>query len=143
MQVKKKMNPVVFWVLSLTWALPMTLVGALIFLALLCAGRKPKRFHYLFYIEIGESWGGFNVGPFFIVSKDPGLHIKQHESGHAIQNITYGPLTPFIVSIPSMCRYWYREFLVKTGRKKYNELPPYDSAWFEGEATRLGEQNFS
>ncbi len=43
---------------------------------------------------------------------------------------------PFVVGIPSMIRYWYRE--LKYNRK--GKVPPtsYDSIWFEGQATRIG-----
>ena len=41
-----------------------------------------------------------------------------------------------------MIRYWYRELIVRSGKKKYSELPDYDSIWFEGWATRLGEKHF-
>lgn len=82
------------------------------------------------------------MGPFFVTDSTPTLHTKQHESGHGIQNIMFGPLMPFIVSIPSCIRYWYREYLVRSGKKKYYELPEYDSIWFEGMATRLGEKYF-
>lgn len=43
---------------------------------------------------------------------------------------------PFLVAIPSCIRYWYRELLVRSGEKKYADLPDYDSVWFEGWATK-------
>ncbi len=53
-----------------------------------------------------------------------------------------GFFMPFIVSIPSAVRYWYREYLVRDGKKLSWELPPYDSIWFEGWATALGTKYF-
>ena len=41
---------------------------------------------------------------------------------------------PFIVCIPSAIRYWYRNIKVSFGK----DLQPYDSIWFEGQATTLG-----
>ena len=49
----KKINGVLFWILSLTWGLPMTLVGALVALALLITGHKPKRFQHFIYLKLG------------------------------------------------------------------------------------------
>ncbi len=138
----KTLKIVIFYILSFTWGLPMTLIGAIAALFLLCAGYKPKRFHHFIYFEVGENWGGFECGCFFIVNKNPTLHIKQHEAGHGIQNIIFGWLMPFVVSIPSLIRYWYREFLIRSGKKFYWELPDYDSIWFEGQATRFGEKYF-
>lgn len=138
----KIIKGILFWVLSLTWGLPMTLIGVICALALLVTGHKPYRFHYLIYFEVGEGWGGFELGAFFVVNKGAGLPIKQHESGHGLQNIMLGIFMPFLVSIPSCMRYWYREILVRSGKKRYHELPDYDSIWFEGWATRLGNKHF-
>ncbi len=129
-----------FWFVSLTWGLPMTLLGALIALALLMTGHKPKRFHYNIYFEVGEGWGGMEYGGFFFVNKNPSLHTRQHEAGHGLQNLMLGVFMPFVICIPSAVRYWYREYLVRSGKKRYFELPAYDSIWFEGWATRLGEK---
>jgi hypothetical protein len=49
---------------------------------------------------------------------------------------------PFLVAIPSFIRYWYRELLVRSGEKKYADLPDYDSVWFEGWATKLGKKYY-
>ena len=132
-----------FWLASWTWGIILTLVGAVCALALLITGHRPKIFHGFVYFEVGSGWGGFEAGPFFFVNKNPARRTMQHEAGHGIQNIIFGPLMPFVVSIPSAVRYWYRLYLVRSGKKKSYELPPYDSMWFEGWATSLGEKYFS
>lgn len=106
MKIKKTLELILFYTLSLTWGLPMTLIGALITLALLISGNKPKTFHGRIYFEIGRDWGGVNFGPFFLVCENSSLLTKQHECGHGLQNILLGPLMPLIVSIPSAIRYW-------------------------------------
>ena len=136
------MKKVLFWIASFTWGLPMTLIGAVAAIVLMLLGYKPKRFHYFVYFEVGEDWGGFECGCFFIVNKNATLHIKQHEAGHGIQNIMYGWFMPFVVSIPSAVRYFYRMWLIRTGRYLYEELPHYDSIWFEGQASELGRKYF-
>lgn len=128
---------------SCTWGILMTLFGAIVALGMLVTGHKPKRFHYNIYFEVGSGWGGFEGGIFFFINKNPTLHLRQHEAGHGIQNLILGPLTPFLIGFPSMARYWYREYLVRSGKKKSTELPAYDSIWFEGWATRLGEKYFN
>ena len=130
------MKKILFWCASLTWGGIMTWLGAIIACAMILTGHKPKVFHYFVYFEMGEDWGGFEMGAFFFVNRSPTLHIKQHEAGHGSQNIIFGVFMPFIVSIPSAIRYWYRRF-------KRDELPPYDSIWFEGQATRLGKKYFN
>lgn len=138
----KTVKAILFWLLSLTWGLPMTLFGVVCALALLVTGHKPRRFHYFIYFEVGNAWGGFEAGCFFFVNRGASLSLKQHEAGHGIQNIMLGVFMPFAISIPSCIRYWYREYLMRTGKKTYAQLPPYDSIWFEGWATALGQKHY-
>ena len=132
----------IYWALSLTWGLILTLLGLTTAVVLLCCGKKSYRNMYGYYFVVGKNWGGFNMGPISVVSENPSYHTLNHEFGHSIQNCYFGPLMPFIVAIPSAIRYWYREFLIRTGRKKWSELRPYDEAWFEGTATQLGDRYF-
>ena len=136
------MKRVLFWIASLTWGLPLTFIGVLFTVCLLIAGYRPETYHGLVYFEIGYGWGGFNAGAFFFISKDASVNTKKHEAGHGLQNILFGFFMPFVVTIPSVIRYHYRNYLVRSGKKAYAELPPYDSVWFEGWATRLGDKYF-
>lgn len=138
----KTIKIILFYLLSFTWGLPMTLVGIICSLGLLITGHKPKLFHHILYFEVGTGWGGFSAGCFFFCSKNSGTSLMQHECGHGIQNLILGVTMPFVVGIPSAVRYWYREWLVRTGRKKYSELPPYSSIWFEHQADIFGERYF-
>lgn len=128
------MSKAKYYLLNLTWGLPMNIIGALVALGLMCAGYKPKRFGTCFYFVVGKHWGGLNLGMFFLTDSYETERTKHHEFGHSIQNAKYGILFPFIVAIPSAIRYWVREYQLKKGK----ELPDYDSIWFEGEATKLG-----
>ena len=131
------MNKINFYLLSFTWGLPLTLIGCITAVILLAAGHKPKRYGYCWHFEVGERWGGVNFGAVFITAKNPSAHTKKHEHGHAIQNCYFGILTPFIVTIPSAMRYWYRRL---TPHKKH---APYDSIWFEAQATEIGNRFFN
>lgn len=130
-----------FYVLSFTWGLPMTLIGCLASLVLLVAGYKPKRNQYAWYFEIGENWGGCDLGCMSLIQKPTTTylqnHLKNHEFGHAIQNCWFGPFM-IVVSIWSAARYWYREYLTRCRKKSYDDLPSYDAIWFEGQASYLG-----
>lgn len=129
------MNKKTFWVLSLTWGLPMTLIGAVVAVVLLARGHKPKKWGYCYYFEIGENWGGVELGAFFVVNRGSTDYIRDHEHGHAIQNCVYGFLMPFIVCIPSAVRYWYRRVRSLLGHR--NKANYYD-IWFEAQASRWG-----
>jgi hypothetical protein len=43
-----------------------------------------------------------------------------------------------IVALPSLIRSRYRVYLTEKKGVDTRTLPPYDSIWFEGQATRLG-----
>lgn len=135
-----KFKKVLFYILSFTWGLPMTLMGLFGGLFLMAKGIKPKRFNNNIYFEVGSHWGGLEAGMFFFTDTTPSLHTKQHEAGHGIQNIIFGFFMPFVVSIPSAIRYWYRIYM-RTNHPEVT-LSSYDSIWFEGWATRLGEKYF-
>ena len=131
------MNKEILWKLSWSWGIVMTLIGKLAFSVLQVLGYKPKHNMYGWYIEIGENWGGAGLGPYCICNKNPSQRTLNHEFGHAVQNCYFGPFQ-ILISIASGLRYQYREYLVRAKGKKYSELPPYDSAWYEGMATELG-----
>lgn len=127
------MKNILFWLVELTWGLLDNFLGLLIFLCLI-PFKRPKRFHKMLYFEVGGAyWGGFNCGFTAVVNKNPSSSLLKHEHGHFYQTLMFGPLEPLIQLI-SAIRYWYRRL---TPNKEHK---PYDSIWFEGQATRLGEK---
>ena len=131
------MSKTVFWLLSWTWGIIMTLIGTIVIGALRIFGYKPYRNQYGWACEIGENWGGLEIGPYCLVNKNPSQHTLDHEFGHALQNCYFGPFMIFI-SLASAARYWYREYLVRVKKKKYSELNDYDGIWFENMASTWG-----
>lgn len=128
--------------LTYSWGLLMTLVGLAVGAVLSAFGYKPEKNIYGQVYRVGKGWGGVNFGPVSIVCEDADRSVLNHEFGHSIQNCYLGPLFPFLVAIPSACRYWERVYLQKTDKEKFNKLPPYDSVWFEGGATELGNKYY-
>ena len=112
------------------WAL--SAVGGVVYGVLRLFGQKPKDFHGICtYFTIGKSWGGLEFGWFFICAKNANDRTKMHEVGHGIQNAKIGGLKMLGLSIGSALRYWKREI--------FGATTPYDSWWFEGQATELGK----
>ena len=134
-------NKNLYFLLSFTWGLPMTLIGCIVAFILTITGHKPTRFLYGWCFHVTNN-SGVSFGPFSIVAKNPTQYLLKHEFGHSIQNCFLGPFMVFLVAIPSFIRFWYREYLVKAKGGKYSDLPAYDSIWFEGSATNLGEKCF-
>lgn len=126
--------------LNNTWGIPLTLVGYATRLVLKCKGKKGAKFGFARVYTVGKGWGGLNLGTTILVSQDcyPTRTIS-HELGHGIQNAMFGVLTPFLVSIPSVIRYHYRNHLYKKGIRPKTA---YDDIWFEGQATELGLDYF-
>lgn len=118
----------------------MTVAGAVSAAVLTGLGYKADKNKYGIRFCVGRGWGGISLGPVAIVNENPSAHILEHEFGHAVQNCFLGPFFIVLVGVPSMIRYWYREYLVRSGRKTYSELPPYDSIWFEGTASSIGKK---
>lgn len=129
------MNKKTFYTLSFTWGLPLTLVGLFVGAILISIGKKPKKYGACWYFEVGENWGGLNLGLIFLVSINPINYTLNHEHGHAIQNCYFGFLTPFVISIPSVIRYWYREYRMRIGKPC---TTGYYDIWFEKQASLLG-----
>jgi hypothetical protein len=125
-----------YYVLQFTWGLPFNLLGVCLAAFLYCCGKKPYKYGWNYCFECNVNFG-LDLGIFFIAPCNGSTHTKNHEHGHAIQNIYFGPLCIGMVAIPSMIRFWVRSIASRIGR------PPetnYDDAWFEGQATKTGTQ---
>lgn len=134
----KRLKIILYWLIHITWGFPTFLYGSLITLYMLLTMHKPHIFGFGVYFVSKKLYNcGFEAGPFFVISKDceNSLPLKQHEHGHGLQTLWWGPLTLFVITIPSMIRFNYR-------RIKHKTYPPYDSIWFEGQATKLGKKYF-
>lgn len=128
----------IFLLLNLTWGLPMNVIGGVVAVCLLAIGKRPERYGDCWCFTVGNGWGGVSFGLVMVVAENASNHTKNHEHGHAVQNAFFGFFMPFIVGIPSAARYWY--FTITQKRGKADKIPPYDSAWFEGQATRWGTE---
>lgn len=131
-----KLTKTTFYVLSCTWGILHTALGAAVSLALVLGGHKPKKWGFCRYFELDGMKGGCSFGPFFITGPSPSDHVRNHEHGHALQNCLWGPLFPFVIAAPSFLRCHYRRWRKK--RRPELRQKPYDSIWFEGQATRWG-----
>lgn len=109
----------------------LSFIGDIVYLILCLLGYQQKMFYDICpYFEIGKGWGGLSLGWFFICCKDSSESLKCHEVGHTLQNANIGGWKMLALSLGSVARYWYREI--------FGAITPYDSWWFEGQATELG-----
>ncbi len=135
--MKRRTAHLFFYLLSILWGLPLTLTGAAVFAVFRAAGVRARRFGPCLWMAVGRRWGGLSLGPFLFTDTDEPSRLLLHESGHAVQNILFGPLTPLLISLPSAVRYWIRTAGERRGRTFRRH---YEDIWFERQATRLGER---
>ena len=136
------MNRTLFYILSCTWGAILSCIGLIIISGIKIYGIFAKKSYtlkkcgYCYYLNVGKSWGGLELGMFFITESRDSDSVKWHEHGHAIQNCFWGPLMIFVITLPSAIRYWYREF--KFYRRGLTPPTMYSSIWFEKQADQLG-----
>lgn len=129
----KKAFVALYWLLSFTWALPTTVIGFVVAFFLMITGHKPKRFCTNLYFPLASDWG-LELGLFSIVDKEESLELLTHEYGHQLQAcFVWGPLQIFVITIPSIVRYWYRKLFPGKVKTEYNDI------WFECDASTRGE----
>ena len=128
-------NKQTFYILSFTWGILMTTIGCIAAAVLLLVGIQPNKYGYCWHFEVGNGWGGLNLGPVLLTCKNASVYVKNHEHGHGLQNCKYGPYM-IIIGLMSAVRYWYRE--LRYNRKGLTPTTTYESVWYEAEATKLG-----
>lgn len=135
-------NVPLFVFLSLTWGILMTFIGALFYVLTIKKNVYTKLYKGRVCVVLNyRSLGGVSLGLFSYVGPEDLKSTHRHELGHTIQNAFLGPLFPFIVGLPSIIRAGLWDKLVKRARKLGKTIS-YDSIWFEGQATRLGNKYF-
>lgn len=131
-------NKWLYYTLMFTWGLLMSLIGLIVTICLLIGGQKPYGIYGIWKFEVKEHWGGADLGCMYVRDTTSTEAVDRHEVGHSYQNCLLGPLFPFIVAIPSAIRYRDRQRRAANGET----LKPYDSIWFEGSATDIGDELF-
>lgn len=133
---------ILYWIAQFTLGIVMTLPGMIgtLFCVLFFHGKVYKN-GFTIVTTVSGNWGGVCLGAFTFCgdykNSSYWTEITAHEFGHSIQNIYLSVLFPFLVGIPSMCRYWYQRIL----EEHYNKIFPadwYDRFWAESNATKVG-----
>lgn len=121
-----------FYILSFTWGIILSTLGAIAALFLRALGYYwyPNQYGYIIFIG-NNSWGGFTLGPYSFVCPDASPKLLDHEAGHSYQNALFGPLT-VILTIISIFHYWISCFVPKVQNNYYD-------FWTEKNASQLGE----
>ena len=155
----KKLAAIAYWFVHLTWGI-LTFIPAVfvaIFMLLTNADASIFGFSICFATPYLNELGAFSLGPIICIPKSyQTTALKQHEHGHGIQTLMFGPLMLFIVSFPSLIRAGYRNWKANKMRTKWRNgeitldeyatwlknRPGYYDIWFESQASELGEKWF-
>jgi len=130
-------KPWLYYILSIVWGLPLTIIGYLLALVLLPFGKLERvGLTYCLILNRETSWG-MSIGTMIFIGRNSvgDRRMLEHEYGHTFQNAIFGPFTLFLVSIPSAVRFWIRQYMYAHGKTPKTD---YDSVWFEGSASKIG-----
>lgn len=126
-----------YFVFGFTWGILANIAGAAVAVVFsIIFKAKPVSRYGRWVFTGGRGWGGLSLGNFIFLSETASTATLKHEIGHSLQNMFFGPFWLFIVGLPSVVRYWYRETpMYKNHPEKHTD---YDAMWFEGQATGWG-----
>lgn len=122
-----------FYLIQFTWGLLENIVALIIYLIFI---NKPHyKYKNAFVTSIGSNFNGnFSIGCFIFISEDKkwfdDSYDLRHEYGHCLQNLYFGPLSPFIFKIPSCIHFWIC--------KLRNDFDHYYDFYPEAYANKLG-----
>ena len=133
---KSPMHRWQYYAVQWTWGILPNILGLIIFIVAKCKRWPIDKYRNAIRIHYPKSFGGLSLGMFFIIGKN-NISSSAHEYGHGLQNLNWGILYPFVISLPSAARWWYRK--LKYWNKGLDAPTPYDSIWFEKQATQYGK----
>jgi hypothetical protein len=125
------------------WELPQNLVGIIVWLIIRHTITRAEIIHKRFFFQthaIGISLGSFI---FWSNSNDSIVPTaptnKEHEYGHSIQSLIFGPFYLILVGIPSISRVMYCSLYCRLNKTKWaNYYSGYPEKW----ADKLGMKYF-
>lgn len=100
------------------WQLPQIIIG-LLMLAMFrnkTEYTNPYNGITVWNINSGKTFGTacFSTGPIIITCDGVSEKTLRHETGHSVQSIYFGWLFHVVISIPSICRFWYKKIFHKS-----------------------------
>ena len=131
-------NPVISYIVNFLlfiWQAPQIITG-LIGLTVFHNGelyRNKEAGVTVLKVNKGNFIGGacFSSGPIIFVTPNCDENTIKHETGHSKQSLYLGPLFHILISIPSICLFWYRR-LANKDMKFYHSHYPENWADAEG-----------
>ncbi len=130
-------------ILRVIWELPQNILGFAVWLFVRKKIRKTEALHDRLFFNtpaFGVSLGSF---VFYSEAENPYVKInvnnKQHEFGHTIQSMIFGPLYLALIGLPSIARVIYSLFYFKKHKKIWQH---YYDGYPENQADALGSRYY-
>lgn len=140
LKFKSKILTIVINILLFPWLITQWIPG-LIFLAIfhnaeIYTNKEAKI--TVIKVNKGHLFGNacFSSGPIIFVTPECSENTIKHETGHSVQSLMFGWLFHIIVSLPSVCLFWYKRLTNKD--QKF-----YHSHWPESHADKCGHVDIS
>ena len=134
-------NKYLYYFLQFTWGIEANLLGliACVFCKYILNWEITKYYkNFIICPKDKQLSSGLSLGIFLFMDKDADETLKQHEYGHSIQNLIFGPLWLELIAIWSFIRYFYYQCIIYHFELKGNYN--YYSIWFERDASALGKR---
>ena len=118
---------IVIKILLVIWQLPQVLLGLLflLFFRNKTTYTNPYSGITVWNICSGKLFGTacFSTGPIIVTCEGASEETLKHETGHSYDSIRFGFLYHLIISIPSICLFWYRRIAKKDMTFYYDHYP--------------------
>lgn len=117
------------WLSAITWELPQTLVGFLMWCYFMISGkgdRSTVKDCRIITMMVFTKWDNSSdsLGHFVFFNKtNYDAYVRRHELGHSLQSYMLGPLYLFIISLPSLFNWCMCTFGKRSWDKYYTYYP--------------------
>ena len=110
--------------LLVIWQLPQVIIGLIMLLVFRNKTTYTNPYNHItvWNINSGKTFGTacFSTGPIIITCEGASENTLRHETGHSAQSVRLSWLFHIVVSIPSICRFWYRRIFNKSKEWYHN-----------------------
>lgn len=122
-----KDKPLIINILLCIWQLPQVMLGIIMLLVFRNKTEYTNSYNGITVWNIcsGDTFGRacFSTGPFIITCKGADEEILKHETGHSLSSIRTGLFYHIVISLPSVCLFWYRRIAKKDMDFYYDHFP--------------------
>jgi hypothetical protein len=126
-KTKNKILNIFLWIFLVIWQLPQVLIGLLVLILFRNKEVYTNPYNHISVWKVNHKGlfgtACFSSGPIIFVTPNASDEILKHETGHSKQSVLTGWLFNLIISIPSICLFWYKRIKKKDKKWYYSYYP--------------------